>query len=85
MAETMIGSEIVRLGNEINERIRKGEKIFNFVVNSIKSWFDRAISIIENTKISYSFFRFSRSNSLIIIIKYFSYLYLRGFRFRLDI
>ena len=32
MAETMVGSEIVRLGNEINERKRKGENIFNFTI-----------------------------------------------------
>ncbi|MFT4155679.1 pyridoxal phosphate-dependent aminotransferase [Parafilimonas sp.] len=32
LAENMIGSEIVRLGNEINERKRKGEKIFNFTI-----------------------------------------------------
>ena len=28
----MVGSEIVRLGNEINERKRKGENIFNFTI-----------------------------------------------------
>lgn len=32
LAETMVGSEIVRLGNEINERKRKGENIFNFTI-----------------------------------------------------
>ncbi|MBV9961521.1 MAG: aminotransferase class I/II-fold pyridoxal phosphate-dependent enzyme [Parafilimonas sp.] len=32
LAETMIGSEIVRLGNEISERKRKGENIFNFTI-----------------------------------------------------
>ena len=32
LAETLKGSEIVRLGNEINERIRKGEKIYNFTI-----------------------------------------------------
>ena len=32
LAETMVGSEIVRLGNEISERIRKGEKIYNYTI-----------------------------------------------------
>lgn len=32
LAETLVGSEIVRLGNEINDRIRQGERIFNFTV-----------------------------------------------------
>jgi aspartate aminotransferase len=32
LAETLIGSEIVRLGNEINDRIRNGERIFNFTI-----------------------------------------------------
>ena len=32
LAETLIGSEIVRLGNEINTRISKGEKIYNYTI-----------------------------------------------------
>ena len=32
LAETMVGSEIVKLGNAINERKRKGENIFNFTI-----------------------------------------------------
>jgi aspartate aminotransferase len=32
LAETMVGSEIVRLGNEISERIRRGDIIFNFTI-----------------------------------------------------
>ncbi|HSZ86770.1 MAG TPA: aminotransferase class I/II-fold pyridoxal phosphate-dependent enzyme, partial [Puia sp.] len=32
MAETLIGSEIVRLGGEIREKIGTGEKIYNFTV-----------------------------------------------------
>jgi len=32
LAETLIGSEIVRLGNTINQRIRQGEKIYNFTI-----------------------------------------------------
>src|SRR3954451_2914657 len=32
LAETLKGSEIVRLGNQISERIRQGEKIYNFTI-----------------------------------------------------
>ncbi|HVF81918.1 MAG TPA: aminotransferase class I/II-fold pyridoxal phosphate-dependent enzyme [Flavisolibacter sp.] len=32
LSETLIGSEIVKLGGEIRERIRKGERIYNFTV-----------------------------------------------------
>lgn len=32
LAETLIGSEIVRLGNLINERIAKGEDIYNYTI-----------------------------------------------------
>lgn len=32
LSGTLIGSEIVKLGGEIRERIRKGERIFNFTV-----------------------------------------------------
>lgn len=32
LAEGLVGSEIVRLGNEINDRIRKGEKIYNYTI-----------------------------------------------------
>lgn len=32
LAETLIGSEIVKLGNAISERIRSGEKIYNFTI-----------------------------------------------------
>lgn len=32
LAETLIASEIVRLGNTINERIRQGEKIYNYTI-----------------------------------------------------
>jgi aspartate aminotransferase len=39
LAETLIGSEIVKLGGEIRDKIRKGEKIFNFTVGD----FDPAI------------------------------------------
>ncbi|MBL7717715.1 MAG: aminotransferase class I/II-fold pyridoxal phosphate-dependent enzyme [Flavipsychrobacter sp.] len=39
LAETLIGSEIVRLGNEINTRISQGEKIYNYTIGD----FDPAI------------------------------------------
>jgi aspartate aminotransferase len=32
LSETLIGSEIVKLGNEINDRKRKGETIYNFTI-----------------------------------------------------
>ncbi len=32
LAESMVGSEIVRLGNQINERIRNGETIYNYTI-----------------------------------------------------
>ncbi len=32
LAETLIGSEIVKLGNQISERIRNGEKIYNYTI-----------------------------------------------------
>ncbi len=33
----MVGSEIVRLGNEINDRIRQGERIYNFTIGDFDS------------------------------------------------
>jgi aspartate aminotransferase len=32
MAETLIGSEIIKLAGEINEKIKQGEKIYNFTI-----------------------------------------------------
>ncbi len=32
MAGSLVGSEIVRLGNEINDRIRQGEHIYNYTI-----------------------------------------------------
>ena len=32
LAETLIGSEIVKLGNAINVRIANGEKIYNYTI-----------------------------------------------------
>ncbi len=37
LAETLIGSEIVRLGNMINERIRNGESIYNYTIGDFNS------------------------------------------------
>lgn len=39
LAETLIGSEIIKLGGEIRERIRKGQRIYNFTIGD----FDPAI------------------------------------------
>ncbi|HTL06986.1 MAG TPA: aminotransferase class I/II-fold pyridoxal phosphate-dependent enzyme [Chitinophagaceae bacterium] len=39
LSDTLVGSEIVKLGGEIRDRIRKGEKIYNFTVGD----FDPAI------------------------------------------
>ncbi|MBI2729896.1 MAG: aminotransferase class I/II-fold pyridoxal phosphate-dependent enzyme [Sphingobacteriales bacterium] len=37
LAETLIGSEIVKLGNEIKDRIRNGERIYNFTIGDFDS------------------------------------------------
>ncbi|MEP6616921.1 MAG: pyridoxal phosphate-dependent aminotransferase [Ginsengibacter sp.] len=37
LAETLIGSEIVRLGADIKEKIKKGERIFNFTIGDFDS------------------------------------------------
>lgn len=39
LSETLIGSEIVKLGGEIREKIRQGEKIYNFTIGD----FDPAV------------------------------------------
>src|ERR1044071_9960228 len=39
LSETLIGSEIVKLGGEIREKIRQGERIYNFTVGD----FDPAV------------------------------------------
>ena len=38
LAETLIGSEIVKLGNAINERIRNGETIYNFTIGDFNPY-----------------------------------------------
>jgi len=45
LSETLIGSEIVKLGGEIREKIRKGERIYNFTVGD----FDPSIFPIPKT------------------------------------
>jgi aspartate aminotransferase len=37
LAETLVGSEIVKLGNQIKERIRQGEHIYNFTIGDFDS------------------------------------------------
>ena len=37
LAQTLIGSEIVKLGAEIKEKIKKGEKIYNFTIGDFDS------------------------------------------------
>jgi aspartate aminotransferase len=37
LSETLIGSEIVKLGNQIKERIRQGERIYNFTIGDFDS------------------------------------------------
>lgn len=45
LAETLIGSEIVKLGGEIREKIKQGEKIYNFTIGD----FDPEIFPIPKT------------------------------------
>ena len=37
LSETLVGSEIVKLGNQIKERIRHGERIYNFTIGDFDS------------------------------------------------
>ena len=37
LAESLIGSEIVRLGNDIKDKIRQGNKIYNFTIGDFDS------------------------------------------------
>ena len=32
LAENIIGSEIIKLAAEVNEKIKKGEKVYNFTI-----------------------------------------------------
>jgi aspartate aminotransferase len=37
LAESLVGSEIVKLGNEISQRIRNGEEIYNYTIGDFDS------------------------------------------------
>ena len=37
LAETLIGSEIVKLGAEIKEKIKQGNKIYNFTIGNFSN------------------------------------------------
>ena len=61
LAETLIGSEIVRLGADIKEKINKGEKIYNFTIGDFdssifpipKKFEDEIIEAYKNHKTTY--------------------------------
>ncbi|MDQ6755926.1 MAG: pyridoxal phosphate-dependent aminotransferase [Bacteroidota bacterium] len=48
LAETLIGSEIVRLGADIKEKITKGEKIYNYTIGDFDSAFFPIPKRLEN-------------------------------------
>lgn len=48
LAETLIGSEIVKLGAEIKEKIRQGNKIYNFTIGDFDSSIFRIPQVFEN-------------------------------------
>jgi aspartate aminotransferase len=48
LAETLIGSEIVKLGGEIKEKIRQGQKIYNFTVGDFDPNIFPIPQILEN-------------------------------------
>lgn len=48
LAETLIGSEIVKLGNMISERIRAGEKIYNFTIGDFDPKVFPIPEVLEN-------------------------------------
>ncbi len=48
LAETLIGSEIVKLGAEIKEKIKQGNKIYNFTIGDFDSSIFRIPQIFEN-------------------------------------
>ncbi len=52
LAETLIGSEIVKLGNEINDRIRNGENIYNFTIGDFNPNIFPIPQALENEIIS---------------------------------
>lgn len=48
LAESLIGSEIVRLGNEIKDKIRQGRHIYNFTIGDFDSRFFPIPAELEN-------------------------------------
>jgi len=48
LAETLIGSEIVKLGAEIKEKIKQGIKIYNFTIGDFDSSIFRIQQVFEN-------------------------------------
>jgi aspartate aminotransferase len=48
LAETLIGSEIVKLGAEIKEKIKQGNKIYNFTIGDFDSSIFRIPQVFEN-------------------------------------
>lgn len=59
LSETLIGSEIVKLGNEINARIKNGETIYNFTIGDFNPQIfpipsELEIEIIEAYKQNYT-------------------------------
>ena len=37
LAESLVGSEIVKLGNAISERVKQGEHIFNYTIGDFNA------------------------------------------------
>jgi aspartate aminotransferase len=48
LSETLIGSEIVKLGGEIREKIRQGQRIYNFTVGDFDPLFFPIPKELEN-------------------------------------
>jgi hypothetical protein len=57
MAETLIGSEIIRIAGEVNEKIKQGEKVFNMTIGD----FDPKVFPIPNALLEEIKFRHLRS------------------------
>lgn len=61
LAETLIPSEIIKLGNEISEQVRQGNKIFNFTIGDFnpeifpipKELEDEIVNAYRNRKTNY--------------------------------
>src|SRR5688500_1280471 len=49
LAETLIGSEIVRLGNQISERICNGEKIYNYTIGDFDPEIFPILKVMEDS------------------------------------